>query len=866
MQSAIDRAHARVPGRAAWWAGAVSIVMLLSACGGGDGGGNGTGAPAAGFSVSVAPASLTVGQGQEALIEVAVQRDAGFTEPVSVALSLPPAGITADPLVLPAAQKRGRLSIRVSADLAAGTVLKLDVTGTAAGTSHAASSNLTVSAPQAYAQAMIAAALDAGTLDYGTALLYRAYALLGDKRLPDVYLGAGSLEEDKLLFDEIRLRFTSLPVAAQDALRPFIVRPADPISVWNAPAAAGIGRAKVLRETRQTVSATSCATATMSGTWISKRSASHPVRVWAQCSGVATTDADSATLIDKTLIVLDKVYTPMTAVMGPPLFDLEGGDNAIDFYIVDDGSYVYRRTIKFQPVGLGSTYPDYAETPTIQSNSGFVTLPRWLLYTSRFHNTVIHEFFHVMQKAHNAEFSSREVAGKPNARELHWFVEASATWASAHFDRTLAPWDGGRGAYVDAHRRFKQHFLPSFEALNAIGSPHDYSAYIWPYFVEQEKGGTDFMKNIWIGLEAVSTFEAADKVIDGVYPFAAHFKRFALRNINTQLLPGDPLPEAERHVSLDKEQFVDDKKEPPYLRGTLVADQDYSGESLDLKNLSARYVRLSVPDGDAKIKKVTVDVRDLLPADGLNVRALVLTDEGWLKEPIDITPDKLVFCFDKGPTTATVRGSFKEILLVVSNHALTKAGDISGKLKVQPKSLPCATVWEGTINQVTRVANAVSTSTYTSNVNVVFEFDAAADASVGEVPFRLKSGSFTWDVLHDIFGRNPACRTTVTGAGALPLTTYQPFVPSGSAANLSIYPETLQFGGSGLSVVQVTEVSNCNDRNVDETTVDPRFTLFWWAGDSTGEISADGNSIRRMYTAPNGVAYDIRLDKKLGAE
>ena len=861
MQSAIDRAPARAPGRAALWAGAVSIVMLLSACGGGAGGGNGTSAPAAGFSVTAAPASLTVGQGQEALIEVTVQRDAGFTEPVNLALSLPPAGITADPLVLPASQTRGLLSIRVSADLAAGTVLKLDVTGTAAGTSRAASSNLTVSAPQAYAQAMIATALDAGTLDHGTALLYRAYALLGDKRLPNAYLGAGSADEDNLLFDEIRLRFASSPVAAQDALRPFIVRPTDPISVWNAPAAAGIGRAKVLRETRQAVSPTSCATATMSGTWISKRSASHPVRVWAQCHGEAGFDAQSVSLIDKTLVVLDKVFDPMTRVMGQPLLDLEGGDNAIDFYIVDDGSYVYRRTIKFQPVGLGSTYPDYAETPTIQGNSGFVTLPRWLLYTSRFHNTVIHEFFHVMQKAHNAEFSSREVAGKPNARERHWFVEASATWASAHFDRTLAPWPDGRGAYVDAHRRFKEHFLPSFDALNAIGSPHDYSAYIWPYFVEQESGGSNFMKNIWIGLEAANTFEEADKVIDKVYPFAANFKRFALRNINTELMPGDPLPKAKRHVNLDPDQFADDKREPPYQSGTLVANQEYS-QDFELKNLSARYVRLNVSQEGTAVRKVTVDVSGLQPASELDVQALVRTDDGWLAQPVDITPDNLVFCFDKGPTTAGVRGSFKEILLIVSNHAIAKGGDISGTLKVQPKSLPCATLWEGTINQVVRSVSAVGRLTITTNANVSFEFDDAADATAGEVPFRLRSGTFTYDLLSDNFGRNPPCRGIGKGAGALPLSPYQPLVPSGTSARLSIFPEALQYGGSGISVVTITNTDNCNDRGVDVVFVDPIASVVWWNEPNIGEIAADGKSIRQMYTAPNGVSYDIRLDKK----
>ena len=845
------------------------FLVLLTACGGGggDAGMNGGSSKNAKFSVAVAPANLAVGQGQDAVVEVTIKRDAGFTAPITITLNQPATGITADILELSSSVDRGSLPVRVSVHLAVDSVQKLDVIGTGAGASQIATSNLTVTVPQEPAPKKIAAALAAGTLDYGTSLLYRAYALLGDKRLPDNYLGAGSFEEDNELFTEIAQRFSSLPIGVQTELQPFIVRPADPRSVWNAAATANKAQANSVKKGFAAASAAACPAAA-AGSWISKRSASHPVRVWAQCSGETGHDADNITSIDKTLVVLDKVYTSMTGVMGQPQLDLEGDDNAIDLYIVDDGSYVNRRTVNFRPNGLGSTYSDFAETPIGKGNSAFVTLPRSLLYTSRFHNTVIHEFFHVLQKAHNDEFSSKEVQGNPNARELHWFVEASAAWASAHFDRTEAPWDSGRGAYLDAHRRFAQYFQPSFEALNVSGSPHDYSAYIWPYFVEQETSSTDFMKNIWIGLEAVGCFEAADKVIDNAYSFVSNFKHFALRNLNTEFVPGDPLPQAKRYVNLDKEQFVDDKKEPPYLSGTLAANQEFS-QDFELKNLSARYVRLTLADASPAIRKVVVDISGLQPASELDVQALVRTDDGWLAQPIDISPAKVTFCFDRGPTTASVRGSFKEILLLVSNHAIAKGTDISGTLKVQPKSAPCSTAWAGTINQVIRSATDISTSTFTSNATVVFEFDDTANAQAGEVPFRLQSGTWTYEERHDIFGRNPPCRGIRTGAGAMPLAAYLPVVPSGSSARLSIFPETLQFFGRGLSVVTVTSIDNCNDSGVDVTAIDPRYTLGWWNEQTAdGMTSADGNTIRRAYrtTVPNDVTYDIRLDRKLEGE
>ena len=868
MQPNTRCADTRRPVYLAGAAGALCIAMLLSACGGGNSSDKDPGGaappPASGFSVSVAPATLTVGQGQSAVIEVTVQRTAGFTEPVSVTLSQPPAGVSAGVLVLPASAARGGLAIRLGTERAPGSTLRLDLVASAGGVSHGGTSVLTVVAPQPEAQTAIATALSSGAIDVPTALLYRAYALLGDRRLPEAYRGAGSADEDNALFDEIRMRFDALPVAAQDALRPFIVRPADPRSVWNATAATGVGRVQALREKRTALSAATCATAAVAGTWISKRSASHPVRVWAQCHGEAGFDAESVSVIDRTLVVLARVYPAMTGVMGAPLPDLEGDDEAIDFYIVDDGSYVYRQEGNFRPKGFGTTYWADTVAPAGNGKSAFVTFPRSLLYMSRFHNTVIHEFFHVLQKAHNASYSPRAQAANPMRGENHWFVEASAAWASAHFDRTLAPWPDGRGAYEDAHRRFGQYFLPTFDALNAVGSPHDYSAYIWPYFVEQETGSNAFMKNIWIGLEAVSSFEAADQAIDRVYPFAANFKRFALRNLNKAFMPGDPLPREKRYVALDEAQFVDGGEPPPLEPKTLISNSEFS-RNLDVKNLAARYQHLTVSQEGAATRKVTVDTSALRPADGLVVQALVKTTDGWLAQPINIDSAKLVFCFDKGPTTAIVRGSFTEILFIVSNHALTSAGNIAGALKVLPKSTPCAEVWEGTIDQVYLYVSALSTNTFTSHANVVFEFDDSADAQAGEVPYRLKSGTWTWNVLHDLFGRNPPCRTTATGAGAMPQNAYQPLVPSGSAGNLSIFPETLQYGGSGLSVVGVTTVSNCNDTLTDVTTFDPTYTLFWWNA-PLGATSADGKSIRHQGSTSMGLTYDIRLDRKVGAD
>lgn len=853
----------------AWQALAAGALSLgLGACGG-NGGDAPPATPPAGYTLALEPPALTVGQGREAWLSVSVQRDAGFDGDIQVALNQPPAGVTAGTLVLAVGIDSGPLPIHLAAELAVGTVLALDVQASSGSVSRSATSMLTVSAPQPYAQQAIAAALRAGSIDFGTSLLYRAYALFGDARLPDAYLGAGSVEEDNLLFEQIRLRLAQFTPERQAELRAFIVRPTDSLSVWNRGPTAGSsgqtsrvmaasGREQAAQTTagRLALPPESCASLA-DGAWVSKRSTLYAVRVWMQCGPAPVTDAVVQRVIAGTLEVLDSVYVPMTQMLGPPRSDLEGGgDNAIDIYIVHDSGSVHRRNKDFTPSGLGVTYN---EPPFVgEKASAFVLIPRSTLVLPQAHTTTIHEFFHVLQNAHNA-FLYGPTGCVDEACKWHWFVEASATWAGAYFDRTT--WTGSRAAFDHAYDRFAETFQPSDAALNATdddGSQHDRSAFIWPYFVEQETKGTAFMTQIWNGLGGATTFAAADDVINGAYSFALNFPRFAVRNLNHEFKPGGPLPEIDRHVSLDAAQFKDaDNKEPPYLPGNLVAESAYS-QPLALANLSARYVKLSVQG--TTIRKVEIDTGGLTPGGSLITQALIETDDGWVAKPVELVHGKTVFCFDAGPSTETLRGSFKEIVLVLSNHALRKDDKISGELKALPTATPCATLWEGSIKQVARDVTDVGTITIATYVNAVFEFDDTAHAQSGEIPFRLKSGSWTIDARTEVTGRNPPCRGFTVGSGALPLLPFLPLVPSGTSAGLRTFPDAFQYAGGGVSVVAVTSTDNCNDRNVDMTTVGA-YMLFWWSDATIGEISADGNSIRRAYTAANGVEYEISLDK-----
>ena len=117
-----------------------------------------------------------------------------------------------------------------------------DVANNAGGSSSACGSEtLLVSestAGSGSSQELIQADLDAGLIDYGTSLIYRAWALFWDARLPARYDGSGSIGEDGGLFTEIKAALPSLPPDQQAELEGWVSRPTDPLSPFGPAAAA----------------------------------------------------------------------------------------------------------------------------------------------------------------------------------------------------------------------------------------------------------------------------------------------------------------------------------------------------------------------------------------------------------------------------------------------------------------------------------------------------------------------------------------------------------------------------------------------------------------------------------------------------
>src|SRR5688572_5867026 len=150
------------------------------------------GAPeAAPFSLTLEPTNLSLPRGASAWISVTVEREAGFVDPVAIRFEGLPEGWVSDTLTLPATVSSGTLAVASSLE---DTESSVELSATASSGSQRASAELTVEsvASEPSSQEKIRAALAGGSIDYETSLVYRAYALFGDARLPDEFLGAGS--------------------------------------------------------------------------------------------------------------------------------------------------------------------------------------------------------------------------------------------------------------------------------------------------------------------------------------------------------------------------------------------------------------------------------------------------------------------------------------------------------------------------------------------------------------------------------------------------------------------------------------------------------------------------------------------------
>ena len=624
---------------------------------------------------------------------------------------------------------------------------------------------------------LIAEALRRGEIDFETSLIYRAFSIFGDPRLPANFHGTvRSIAEATTLFLEIHRQKDRISGETHEALAPFMARPNDPASIFSSGPVreksplgedenitpAGKDRYRDGRVLFDTVR-----------TWVNVPAAGGLARAW-----VPSNDADEAAsraLATAFAGAIDEVWPVVfgpNALLKPPLPDEQGNpskyinpDGAIDIYFVNFQTIDARMDgCLDDPTGdfctlrgsLGVACPVPPEVGN--TSSGYVVIDTWhtehgntggmgAAVTDALVGTLAHELYHIGQFGYNVF-------------ETAWLMESTATWAEFTVLRNL-----GRSA--DEVRAFLPDFFENTHRQLTDTIPPDlpYATYLYPLFVEMEQGqGT--MGKVWA--RSASLGVQGERHFDNYLPFRDNFREFALRNWNAD--PVEPL-----YVTIDPgfpaglqpeiaEEWTMNMEETITVSGELVL-------------LSARYDRITVTLDEDAVQLLYIDLSKVTGNPDAGVDAIV-TIEGRDPEVRNWSDrSEVKFCLDIEDERV------EEIILIVSNASMDSP--LSSVIEIDTEEVCPAFVGTVTYNHTVEgsyVRSDGRLEELSRQTNVVMDIvlDYHEDYSSSANNFVVTSGRVRWshnnsNIIHGVYcgsvGKDEygIQETRVTGGGSYPV-------------------------------------------------------------------------------------------------
>jgi hypothetical protein len=379
--------------------------------------------------------------------------------------------------------------------------------------------------------------------------------------------------------------------------------------------------------------------------------------------------------------------------MGPPILDTgspeQGGDTDIDMYFVEDTQDLVSRTYD-NYLSEGAAAQASVDDPFVGTgSSGFILASRPLIGTPALTIVMAHEFFHVLQQAHNWAISFG-FKGTPYSDDFdlleyseYWFTEASATWVMTYLYRdTLDPEVIANTVHALYFRYYLDADLPLVHSPRqwAPSFKHIYGAYLYFLFLEQEVGAQP-VADYWTSLENVSVddFEATTRILNDILPFDEHFRDFTVRNLNLDLEPGNPI--APLYSDLDP--TFPDNMPPPFNQPSGAPELIAAGENSyadKVPVLSAHYFRFE-PDSD--VSDVKLDFSGFSHVDALDIDVMVRSDDGvWERRQFDPS-EPVSLCF------AGSESSGNEFYLVLTNHGMDEANAAKGTFEISASDASC---------------------------------------------------------------------------------------------------------------------------------------------------------------------------------
>jgi hypothetical protein len=369
---------------------------------------------------------------------------------------------------------------------------------------------------------LIDRALTAKRIDEETAHKYRVFAAFSDPRLPAVYRGRNPGFEFPPEVLNLGPRLKTFSPQTQAELAPFFMRP-DEAGSW-------ITMTSI--KTEENPGADAAALDRRDARWQASRTATHmrfanlslprrdgiasisrqprpqiqwktftavggKAKVWAQDRYPG--DAVKAESLANELT--RHIWGTLDRLMGPePVSDADlaknGGDGALDFYLVHSPMEVNPETGRLAKRFEGLTVPSPSDVPCDRR--------RYILLDSRqplgsptspgLYSTAAHELMHAITLAYGVVDNSG--CADP------WIAEASGTWA----ENFVYP-------RANAEHAWPAEFLnhPRWP-IDRTNQAHEYGAYLLPYFMQMAGGGAQFVPKIWDAMRRKKSLDAINDV------------------------------------------------------------------------------------------------------------------------------------------------------------------------------------------------------------------------------------------------------------------------------------------------------------------------------------------------------------------
>jgi hypothetical protein len=355
----------------------------------------------------------------------------------------------------------------------------------------------------------IAAAEKAGKLDLDSAWIYKIQALVDQGKLPEEYrsperIPCGSPVLKGLAAVRARLKPETLA-----SLRPYLVRPTDPASIFTSriparvtrklpPTAPGMLFAQQENPPRPTGDLAL-------GNWVGFGCHTAPITVWSPIGQKAAEDA--VAIIDGR-----KLWAEFRKIM--PFEPLSDEDVVDDAGKPDKGM---DGTLDIYLVPASMIEADGSADGWCLSVGAAQCAPTWIMVAQGLQGkelaaTLAHELFHSFQCA-------------LDSRDEIWWDEATATWAEEYID---SGWNTEQEFVCDAF----DNGMFLLKTLNSEVGNHSYGAYIFPFYLAGRFNDA-FIGQIWsdcsvAGPNALSAVEA--QLSGAGLEFKEAWKEFALMN------------------------------------------------------------------------------------------------------------------------------------------------------------------------------------------------------------------------------------------------------------------------------------------------------------------------------------------------